>query len=169
MTNGQAVLNRRPLYSSDDGITKEEDTGEEFFAVTETSVYRVSSLTDSRNTPIVEKIALVGESDVPVGGRLKGGNLIGIMKIGIILYIEDHPRPGRPQRPEDVNTGYWGGHTSPIVALCLRQDDAMICLHSKDIKNCDPGWRRETEEVLEHIGDDHPVFILSVTEAITFE
>jgi hypothetical protein len=145
---------------------------EEFYAVTETSAYQVSSEKDSDNTPIVEKIDMVGKSMVSIGDRLHGGSLVGIMKDGLVLYLEDYKwfsKHERPQRPEDVSIAFWGGRTSPIVALCLKKDDALTCLHSKGLKRCDPSWRKETEEVLQKISDDHPVFILSVTDAIKFD
>lgn len=169
----QAVLDRPKVLTDIFGKHDDEnDIVEEFYAVTETSVYRVSSLKDSRGTPIVEKIALRGKSARPVGDRLHGGSLVGIMKVCIVLYDEDYspfsgPRK-RHQRPEEVNIAFWGEYTSPISALCLKRDEAMMCLHSKDLKNCDPRWRTETEEVLKCIGDHHPVFILSLTEAISF-
>ena len=146
---------------------------EEFFAVTKTSVYRVSSQKDEKGFPVVEKIALRGESAVPVGGRLHNGHLVGIMKTEINLYYEDYsPFSGRreqPQRPEEVNIHYWGGHTSPIVALFLNKEEAMSCFNSENQKNCDPRWRKQTEETLGAIGDNHPVFIPSISHSISYD
>ncbi len=140
----------------------------EFFAVTETSVYRISSERDEKGWPIVEKIALRGESAVKLGGRLHNGHFVGIMKDEINLY-DAVWREGRPQRPDEVNIVHWGGHTSPIVGLFLNRKEAMRCFKSKNQKNCDSRWRKQTEETLKAIGDNHPVFILSICDAISFD
>jgi len=134
-----------------------------------TSVYLVSGERDEKGYPIVEKIALKGESKVPVGGRLKNGYLVGITRDGILLYDEDHPRPDKPQDPKEVNIAFWGGHTSPIVALFLNKEEAIECLNSSGLQNCDSRWRKQTEETLKAIGENHPVFILSKYSPISFE
>lgn len=131
----------------------------EFFAVTQTSVYLVSSEKDEKGVPIVEKIALRGPSAVAKGGRLHNGQFVGIMKDQINLYFAEY-RNGRPERPEYVSTSHWGGHTSPVSALFLDRQAALRCFRFKR-QDCDLRWRKETEEVLAAIGDDHPVFIVS--------
>lgn len=143
----------------------------EFFAVTQTSVYRVSDEKGENNWPIVEKIALKGESKLPVGGRLRNGCLVGIMggKLsGIILYDQDHPRPGSIQPPEMVNTNFYGGGTSRLVALFLEKETAIECLDSENPQPLDPRWQRQTKEVLNAISNSHPVFIVSRSEGFTF-
>lgn len=143
----------------------------DFFAVTRTSVYRVTDQKDENHTPIVEKIALRGTSAVSVGERLKDGGLVGITRWGgIILYDEDHYSKSRkrPLRPEEVNIVFWGGHTSPVVALFLKEDEAMNCFNSENLQDRDQRWREQTEEVLTAIGDSHPVFILSRMDPLSF-
>ena len=134
-----------------------------FFAVTMTSVYLVSDDKDENNYPIVEKIALRGQSRVPVGERLKGGNLVGVTSEGIILYYEEHPsHPGEPyQDPGEVNIRFWGGHTSPIIALFLDKDEAMSCFNENNLRAGDSRWRKQTQEVLDSIGKNHPIFVVS--------
>jgi len=132
-----------------------------FYAVTTTSVYSVSDKRDKNNTPIVKKIALRGISKVSVGGRLKNGYYVGIMGCGIYLYHQDHPRAGRVQKPEEVNIFFWGGHTSPIIALFLKKNKAMSCFNSPDLQIGDKRWKNQTEEVLKTIGNDNPVLIIS--------
>lgn len=102
-----------------------------------------------------------GESEIAVGGRLTCGNSVGIMlKEGIVLF-----NPSRRDRePESVNIVHWGSKTSPITALFLNKKKAIKCLYSKDIKTCDPRWRKETLEVLNKTGTEHPVFIPSKIE-----
>lgn len=142
-----------------------------FFAVTTTSVYSVTDERDDQGYPIVQKIAIKKgkNSKIPIGGRLKNGRLVGIQADGIVLYDEDHPRPGRRQDPEGVNTAFWGGHTSPVVALFLKEDEARTCLNSKDLEKCDPRWEIQTKKVLSLIKDDHPVLVVSHHNPITFE
>ncbi len=143
----------------------------EFFAVTQTSVYRVSDERGENNWPIVEKIALRKESKTSVGGRLRNGCLVGIMggKLsGISLYDQDHPRHGSVQPPEMVNTSFFGGGTSHLVALFLEKEAAIKCSDSKDLQPLDPRWRKQTNEVLSAIGNDHPVFIVSRSTDFAF-
>ncbi len=134
----------------------------EFYAVTKTSVYSVTDKRDENGWPIVEKIALRKESFIPIGGRLENGRLVGVTSIGILLYDEDHPRPGRRQLPEMVNIAFYGGKTSPIIALFLEKDEAMACSNSENLEISDLRWRGQTEEVLNMIGNDHEVFVISI-------
>jgi hypothetical protein len=136
------------------------ETVHEFFAVTETSVYRVADEKDANGIPIVEKIVLREKSKIPVGGRLRNGNLVGIMKERIVLYFRDHrPDGNEVLRPEEANE--WGGGTSPIIALFLNKEEAMNCSNSVDLKPWDQRWKKQTRETLTAIGDNHPVFMLS--------
>jgi len=136
-----------------------------FYAVTlSRSLYLVSDEKDSHKTPIVEKIALLGESRVLPGECLHNGELVGITRRGIFLYFkfygQESTRSDKIQRLEDVNTYYWGGHSTYIVGLFLKESSARRCLNSKNLKICDSRWKNKTTEVLKLIGDDHPVFIL---------
>ncbi len=142
-----------------------KDRLREFFAVTATSVYRVNERRDANGCPLVEKIARRDGSSVPVGGRLKNGELVAVTRRGLIVYSDDLPKRGRdgnrPAKPEEVNTMFWGGHTSPLVALFLKEEDARKCLVWGSALEIDPLWWTFTRETLEAIGDDHPTFILS--------
>ena len=144
----------------------------EFFAVTRNSLYRVSREKAEHNIPIVEQIAAHFKSDLLKDGRLHGGYYVGITKDGLVLYYEDYlpgQKPSHIQRPEMVNVAQWGDHTSYVVALFLNKDEALNCFNSSDdLKQCDPRWRVQTEETLEVIGDNHPVFILSILDAIRY-
>ncbi len=146
----------------------EDKVLQEFFAVTMTSVYHVSATKDERSQPIVEKIALRGESAIGIGNRLTGGSVVGITRLGILLYLEDYSPYSdhkRLQRPEEVNTTYWGGMTSSIVALFLDKDEALACFSELAdcicLTKCDPQWQKQTEAVLVAIGNEHPVFVIS--------
>lgn len=144
----------------------------EFFAVTLTSVYRVNERKDLNGFPLVEKIAQRGASHVGVGGRLKNGELVAVTRRGLIVYSDDLPsrgRPGdRPAKPEEVNTMFWGGHTSPLVALFLEEEDARKCLVWGSDRELDPLWWNFTRDTLAAIGDGHPTFILSDHPSFAF-
>lgn len=122
-----------------------------FFAVTLSKSMYYFSDRKYRKMPIVRKVALKGKSRVLVGGNLKNGDYIGITGDGICLYIEDHPKNGRIQDPEEVNTAFWGGHTSPIVGLFLLKKDARNCLNSAKLIKTDKRWEKQTRQALEAI------------------
>lgn len=132
----------------------------EFYAVTTTSVYLVSDKIGENGCPIVEKIARDAPSSVEVGGRLRNGKLVAVAKDWIFLYSDPHSRDYE-RHPENINTRHWGGHTSGLIGLFLRKEEAMDCFRSGDKKVLDPRWRAQTEEVRRRIGNDHPVFILT--------
>lgn len=141
---------------------------DKFYAVSKTSTYRVTDKKDEHGWPIVEKIAIrTGvKSSVAVGERLENGSLVGITGDGMVLYNEQHPNPGKIQKPEEVTNAFMGGRTSPIVALFLRQEEAIECMNSSGLEGCDPRWQNKTKEVVGAIGDNHPVFILSKWEPV---
>lgn len=128
----------------------------DLFAVTITSIYLVKDQRDEKGNPVVEKIALKGESEISVGERLTGGRTVGITPEGIVLY------DGRPhQKPEQVNIAHYGGKTSPIVALFLNEDEAITCFNSEELKPSDPMWEEKTKEALDSIGNNNSVLVVS--------
>ncbi len=137
----------------------------QFYVVTMTSVYHVRDGINKKGNccgPEAEKIALKGESKVPVGHRLKGGRMVAICD-RLIMYIPEGGGMTSFQRKiEMVNTNYWGGCTSSIVSLFLvtrgERKRARECFRHDDIEPCDPRWLKDTQEVLDKIGDSHPVF-----------
>lgn len=137
----------------------------EFYAVTTTSLYRVFVNPLLESEAIAMKIAVRDQSAVKLNEMLSNGNLIGITRLGLIAY-RDHKSPRR--RCEDVNTRYWGGRTSPVVALFFDQEQARRCLDEADVQPADPRWRGSTLQVLDAIGDDHPCFVLSDMEELRF-
>ena len=130
-----------------------------FYAVTGTSVYFVKdrmSKTDA--VPMARKIALKSDSDIGVGQVLRHGTLLAITE-RLQMYIPEGGGITSFQRKiEKVNTRYWGGHSSDIVALFTSKEEAMKCFESDDLVPRDPRWKAETEDVLSKIGDDHPTF-----------
>jgi len=141
----------------------------EFFAVTTTSVYLVSDQRGDQGFPIIEKIAQMQPSSVAVGQRFKNGRLVGIGRYGIVLYDEDHPNSnGQPRQcADEVNLAFWGGHTSSVIALFLRKEEAMECSSCEALQNCDKRWQSQTEETLKAL-DGNGMFVLSRLESISF-
>jgi len=134
----------------------------EFFAVTTTSVYRVF-YDKGKHVASATKIASNGKSEVPVGHDLKGGYMIAICD-QLIAYCPEgsgrtSPTSTFERKIEMVNTTFWGGRTSKIIALFETEAEACSCLSgNKNLEPCDPRWRAETKEVLTKIGDNHPGF-----------
>lgn len=132
-----------------------------FFAVTTTSVYQVVAKGEG-GFPYAEKIALRGESDIPIGGKIKSGGMIAIAR-RLQAFIPDGYGLATPlcsieRRLEMVNVSWWQGRTSEIVALFLEQDAALDCFQQLDLEVCDPRWEKQTRQVIESIGDEHPKF-----------
>lgn len=127
----------------------------QFFAVTASgSLYLVTDDEDPKtHAPLVEKIALMGNSKWPVGTRLRNGNLVGINE-RIQLFITDKHN----HTANYVSTSYWGGHSAPIISLFLNKEKARECLASPNLQPWDPRWKIETNEVLWAIGSEHLVF-----------
>lgn len=139
----------------------------EFYAVTMTSVYHVTDTGRNGDSPSAKKIALKGESSLPVGYRLEngGGRLIAICS-GLLAFIpEAHgllsPMTGYEREPAQVDTRWHEGNTSPIVALFETNEEAIGCFESEDLGQADPRWLESTKRVLEKIGDNHPAFVIS--------
>lgn len=121
----------------------------EFFAVTNTSVYRLQA---KGSTATATKIALHGYSNVGIGGTLEDGTRLAICRF-LVMYT---PRTARGI--EAVSEMYWGGHSSWIVALFKSEAEAMACFANGDLRSCDPRWAEQTLQVVAEIGNNHPAF-----------
>src|SRR3989338_3156829 len=113
--------------------TPEPQALHEFFAVTlhtkgrSVSIYRVTDKDSENKRPVVEKIALRGESGIPVGQRLNSGTFVGIRYVGLWLFGDESfqkQTSGKRRHSEEVEEFYQKGHTSPLVALFLTEDKA---------------------------------------------
>jgi hypothetical protein len=134
-----------------------------FFAVTLTSLYWVTDRKDQHDWPIVMKIGIAGQSNIPVNAMLKNGTMVGITgPVGIMLY---HPS-SRSRLPEMVNVESWGDHTSPLVGLFLSEIGARECLATENRVVCDPRFIEETRKVIDAIGSNHPVFVIALEESL---
>ena len=137
---------------------KKETHLKEFFAVTSTSVYHVKGFTSAGVT--ATKIALRDQSRVSVGGKLTGPMMA--IRSQLIAYIPEGGGITSYQRKiELVNTSWWTGNSSPIVALFKDKKSAMACNAQENLSPCDYRWLKETIGVLQLIGEDHPVFYIS--------
>lgn len=131
----------------------------QFYAVTMTSVYFVKDRRCKDNPcPFARKIALKGESKLLVGAELENGTMIAIIKQLQAYIPEGGGLTSFQRRIEDVNTRYWGGHSSYIVALFTTKKKAMRCFAHSDLQPCDQHWIEETKQVISKIGKDHPSF-----------
>lgn len=134
----------------------------QFFAVTAfgrtKSVYRVTGKVSRNQRPCLEKIALSGTSRAPVGVKLSDGTMIAICNQLIMYVPEGGGLTSFERKIEMVNMRYWGFRTSPIVALFEKEEGARSCFRKRKLVPRDPRWLDETKVVLDHIGDDHPVF-----------
>jgi len=132
---------------------------EKFYAVTKTSVYEVVAK-DKDGNPYAIKIALHGKSKFGIGEKLNGGTMLAIAKSLQFFIPESHsmasPQTGFERRLEHVNTMWWRGGSSDIVALFLKKEEALSCSKESNLTKCDPRWLNQTREVLEKIGEEHP-------------
>lgn len=131
-----------------------------FFAVTTTSsIYEVSDIFDENGEPGIKKIAQVRGSKtsrVAVGSALHGGKFVGITRsCGVVLY---HQVEG--SRPSEVNSFWWGGWTSPIVALFETEEEAKVCANSGDLQGWDPRWQESTMKVLKAVPPADTHFVI---------
>lgn len=136
----------------------------EFWAVTETSVYHVRA--NSKYSASAVKIALKGDSKFPIGKDIAENNMVAIILGHLQTFLpEKHgqlsPMADFERRIELVNTNYWLNQSSRIIALFLTEDEAMTCFNAPDQKCNDPRWNTSTQKVLKEIGHEHPSFYVS--------
>lgn len=116
----------------------------EFLAVTMTSVYHVrDGMNESGSfSPTATKIAVRGESKIPVGQKLelKGGNLIAICDQLVFCRRDEKGRVHFSEKH--------GCHSSLIVALFTDPRRARECFAHHDLSPCDARWENETLSVL---------------------
>lgn len=138
----------------------------EFFVVTINSVYHATDTLDTDGRPTVIKIDGRDQTKRVNGTRLTGGELVGILRSGLMLYQEELSHHGRrKQRPELVMNAYWGDRTSAIVALFLTRQAAQTCWRTVAPAAIDQRlaleWQMQTRVVLNNIGDEHPAFVIA--------
>lgn len=130
-----------------------------FYAVTMTSIYRVSDRRSKGDpSPVAIKIAIRGPSAVPVGRELENGSMVAITKQLQVYIPEGGGMTSFERKIERVNTKWWGGQSSYIVALFTTKAKAMDCFAHPDHEPCDPRWIDETKKVVNRIGEEHPSF-----------
>ena len=126
-----------------------------FYAVTKTSVYYVR-IDLKLGSPELTKIALRGDSRIPVGGKITDGTMLSVGEQLIPFIPEGGGVTSFRREIAMVNTRWWGTNTSDVVALFLCKNAALTCHKAKRKKPCDNRWRKETIGVLRAIGKEHP-------------
>ena len=130
-----------------------------FYAVTETSVYFVKDRRSASDpSPVAIKIALKGESRIAIGTELQNGTMIAITTQLQAYIPEGGGITSFERKIEKVNSQWWGGHSSAIIALFTSKKKAMDCFNAPDLIRCDPRWIEDTKTVTEKIGEDHRAF-----------
>lgn len=146
---------------------------DKFYAVTcdadsgSISVYE-ALISQEQCNPVLTKLALKGTSSVKEGAQISTGSMLCIMKwlqlfvpegSGVVSQFSTVQRDAA-----QVNTTYWGGHTSAIAALFLEKESALTCFNESPQPR-DQRWRTQTLEVLRALGVDHPKCSISTTSA----
>ncbi len=138
-----------------------------FFAVTETSVYlaRIGTDNPKEAVPALVKIAVRGDSAVPVGKTISNGTMIAVCR-GLVVFMPEGSGRQSPASTYEreiarVNILYHGGGTSLIVALFLNETDALACSGMPNLQPCDPRWKEKTIATLKAIGENHPYCSIS--------
>jgi len=102
-------------------------------------------------------------SPIEVGTKLIGGNRLAITPAGLVVYESERRLP-----LSELPSAKFYGKTGWVVGLFLNNIEAHNCLDSPGIELCDPRWRRQTNQVLRVIGNDHPSIIPSTWSGISF-
>lgn len=137
----------------------------EFFAVTLTSVYR-ARIMGKKGIPSLIKIACRdGRSEIKVGSSISNGTMISVGKQLTLFFPEGSgvisPTSTYQREIASVNTVYWGGSTSQVVALFCSKARAMRCNNAENLQPCDPRWKKDTIATLRAIGKNHPFCSIS--------
>jgi hypothetical protein len=98
-----------------------------------------------------------------VGDKLSG-DMLAIARHMQFYIPEKHsmvsPQTGIERQLENVNTEWWGAHTSNIVGLFLNKRSALACSKKDNLVRYDPRWREKTRAVLKKIGENHPTITI---------
>ncbi len=130
---------------------------EEFYVTTNTSVYHVE-YDKKHNQAKATKIALKGESKVKLG-QVLDGPMVAIARWLQFYVPEGGGLTSYERKLEMINTKWWFGNTSNIVALFFEEEKARSCLFdNNDLFSCDPRWLDSTRKVVDAIDHKHPVF-----------
>jgi len=134
----------------------------EFFAVTLTSVYK-AVIYGENVVPYLLKISARRESKMLVGAKIDNGTMISV-GCYLVLFIPEGSGGANTSYEREigkVNTRYWGGGTSSIVALFLDEMAAVACDKAGNLVPCDPRWKDQTIAVLRAVGENHPYCSIS--------
>lgn len=139
----------------------------EFYGVTLSgSAYRAKIGGDGK-VPALIKIAEKKDvqKSISIGNQIDNGSMIAIGQFLLLFTPEKyglaHQLTGVEREAAEVNTFYWGGGTSRVVALFLKEGDALKCLESENLQFSDSRWHQETIETLRAVGTEHPYCSIS--------
>lgn len=133
-----------------------QDIIHELFAVTRTSIYQIHDTADE-GFPLVQKISCDNQSEVSTGQKLETGNMIAFGKV-IVVYRVNMRLPRRERKLEAHLHERIPANTSSVVALFFTAKEAQECFRQERREPNDKRWRQQTKNVLDAIGDKHPVF-----------
>lgn len=120
---------------------------EKFYGITLSHDSSSKSLYEVRlenNEVVLQKVALEGESSIAVGGTLDLGNHLGIMYEGGMQRYDGWGG----HRVDTVNTRYWGGGTTGLVALFIDKEKALNCFRSSDLTRWDKRFIDDSVETM---------------------
>lgn len=133
-----------------------------FWAVTKTSVYSIFDGDDDQGV-LVEKIKIRDGVESKIG--LGYQKLCDYLLLGTILqFLSKKDVASRETlvnlQELNINRIPCGSGTSRVVALFAREQDALACFRSWYRQPGDPRWQRQTSEVLDLVGKDHPYIVV---------
>ena len=138
----------------------------QLYWVTQYSIYRVT-VADLVSSPSIVKVATRGgkKLGVPVGGRFHGKFYIAITGKGLFRYSMFRHQRTLSERPvkkiEEVGRRQRGMRANSPVGIFLSREKADECYFARSEKTFDPQWHKETLEVLEQVGQNHPLITIS--------
>ncbi len=138
----------------------------QFYWVTQYSIYRVT-VADLVTSPSITKVATRGgkKLGVPVGGRFHGKFYVAITGKGLFRYSmfrhQRVPASEPVKKIEEVGRRQRGMSANPPVGIFLSRSKADECYAESSVIKFDPRWHNETLEVLEQIGENHPLVTIS--------
>lgn len=154
--------------------TPKESNGKEFlkefYAVTKSGSLYLVNIDPLKERVSMQKIATKteGSSEISIGELVNNGTMV-LIENNVYLYT---PKSSAAVIKKDIEaqevslmndnkgTTYFGGCTSPIVALFFTdgqgEKSAFKCVQSENLKVWDVRWKKETLSVFKQIGSTHP-------------
>ncbi|MEK7463585.1 MAG: hypothetical protein AAB610_00475 [Patescibacteria group bacterium] len=132
---------------------------EVFYAITMTSLY-LAEIGNQKKAPKLTKLECKkpAKNKTAIGRVVENGSMLAVGD-QLVLFVPEGAG-GQNTRVEReltmVNTSYWGGRTSRVVALFLDKNEARLAYGKSNHASCDKRWLPQTIATLKAIGLDHP-------------